>query len=455
MSDTDLLPGNEELEQQIAALADLAFDQTEPVVIPDLPGRSPSGPRTRAWAVPPRLALVAAVILAALAVGGFAWVVGRPATTVDPIGDSGQRQRTVADDGSGDPDSDTDSDERPVTEDAIEEGATEEGDLSSADLAWQPHLDISDPEAIDLDGLVPMSDQNQLSLLDQPIRTVAFDDLPEGWEVTGEDLNIGYHFAGRPSVSHFITLNGPGPLRATVNVDAAWEPGVVRAARSLPDEARQLTLGDSIATYHLNELSWPVDDKLSVLMFGYAESNVANTEAELVELARAITLVERTLQPVAATPEQGPSLIEEPPLLAGILAGDKWAVVADGDWLGVGYGPGLESLGAIEIGETVVSAAEELAADGTRPNHTAETATIALPGGMLWIGTISEPDATLDVFFENSQATIPTVPHGSGSAFAVPIDHRLDVIEVLVTGADGQKLMLEDLRQYGPVEFSP
>ena len=432
MPETNLAPSNEDLERQIAALADAAFAETEPVRLPDRnsadarPGRA-----GLEWGN--RLALVAAVVLVATAIGAFAWVFGRPAMTTDPVGDSQQRQRTVADDGSGDSDA-----QRPPP---------------PSELA--PELLIDDPLAINLDELIAASSQNAIGLLDEPITTIGFDALPEGWQVVDETVDMARHFSGKPSVLHFITLDGPGPLRATVNIDAAWEPNVVKGNPSFSGEVEQIELGDTIAVYDLNRLYWKVNDRLVVDLFVMAESGVANTEEEMVELAQAMTVVERQLTFDVVDTESGASLADRTdPLVAGRINDVPWTVFPDGDWLQLGYGLNLNSLGLIEEGPELVSLASELDDDGSRPRYEVRTGTAQLPDGTIWFGTVSEPDVTLVVAFENGEAVIPTAPFESGSAFAIPLDRRLDPIEVIFTGADGERLLMEIIEDHvGPIRF--
>lgn len=288
--------------------------------------------------------------------------------------------------------------------------------IVAADIPAQV-VEITDPMDIDLTDVARESSQVRIQRLGT-VTVVDTDALLDTVIVLQRETLITTASPSGPyEYWQQVSVRTPETLGLVVNAfgtEASWPP----LEESLGDEV--VVRGRS-GRQSSSSLVWLENDQLRIEIVRGPGTRIANIDIDRLELAEALTFVESA----DGWTDDGEDRLGLPadrdPILAGTIAGIEWNVVENG-------------------GELVVRTGDRDRVAFTHRHDQDDRADgvgysvnpLAIPGGALIVGSAPAGVDQIEVVLEGGGRVImPTVEiDGGRSAFAVPVDDRLDPIEI-------------------------
>jgi len=293
-------------------------------------------------------------------------------------------------------------------------------------------IEISDPVNIDLSGIAEASAQERIARLGAVTivdtnDVVGFDSEP-GFLVSSVG-GEGYEYWQQFSV---MTTNGVELVVNVFGTETAW-PAIDAAT----DEA--VTVRNQAGRQSDSGLMWLESDQVRVEIVSGPSTGGASISEEARLLAEALSFVQRTDAWSQGDEDLLGGTVVGDPILAGLLGDIEWDVVHSNGELIVRSG----DLDRLVFNQQFNSTATVSYGVGPLPNA----------GGALLFGFVPAGVNQVElVLADTTRVLLPTVPLGdTGAAFAVPIDDRIDPVEIrlLDEGTETQEpIDLRDLPPY-------
>lgn len=315
-------------------------------------------------------------------------------------------------------------------------------DNSSPVIADQPETEsfvVTDPLNVDLAELVAQSSQRRISEIGD-VLTLDWEALPAGWEVDVDGAALSSDPFGISGTEYVQTaqIHTSENIRLSVRIGGFLEEGR-GAPFSVTPGASTVDVRGQVAQLSLGSIEWIESEQLLVTISG---PPVAELEPVYLSAAEALVPVLAPLQFEAVNEADFQSFpttpLDSEPVLAGSLNNVEWSIVT-GD---------QNSLLELSVdGRLLGGLPNQVPLDPTSVLITIDP----LPGGVVLFA--SAPALGHSVVFrtESGQVSLPVVSFGEDlTAFAVPIDDRLDPVEVELLDADGESLGAFSLGNLSP-----
>ncbi len=374
-----------DLEEQIAQLADAAVDQTEPVQF--FEGVNPRGRSGRGRAL-----LVAGSVATVLLVGLAVW--SRLSMTGEPS-------------------------------------------VETIDI---PRVVIVDPQAIDLDALIPLSEQRRVNSIG-PLLTFDFEALGDGWTVTRWLAATTGGGAPYAEYRQAVQLRSPERVDYAVSVTGPLVTGgaPVELAETL-DPIEPVEVRGQPGRLQFGHLEWIEDGRATVWITQGDAGRFEDHTDDMLALAGALQPMEvDTLDwHTPDLPANTPSVDGDAPgaLLSGVVNGESWSIhrIGTGVELARGGSHSMPGQGQFRTDTTIVGATDPAAIELTLEG-------LAVPGGTLAWGVAPDRVAALRLELVEGTIEVPVAALGDGRvAYAVPIADELDPVRLVYLDGDGRHL---------------
>ncbi len=316
------------------------------------------------------------------------------------------------------------------------------GDEQGFDVASPTEIVLTDPLNIDLADAIALSDQRRLDSIG-PQLTVDFDQLPEGWEAETILLAVDrgpftpYDLAFR----HHVEITVPDARPFAVRIQGPLNPGPEFVVPDLrPPGAEPIEIRGVQAMKTSDMVEWVEQGQIVV---GVSVETLPgdNPRPSILEVAEALVFVEQDLP---WRPDQrinqgaGLPLDVLDPLLAGQLGGAEWRIVVPKENAVLIVEPSFRDAGQLGFIEPDIEGHVEISIN-------------PFNGGVLVWGDAPIGVEQVRLRTERTQVVLPAVAFGEeGQLFAVPIDDRLDPIDLEFLDINGRVIGSFDLSDLVP-----